>query len=175
MLVHDRLQAVAAQHPDGGVGCGLRAGGTRLLVEDRHLPHHRPAPMPRQGDLVPVVVEVDADLAVDHDVKLGADIASAKHRLALGVMPGHHEPVDAGELLEGERAEQRHPFQRDQLFHVFTESLRRGGRRFADPLVGMIREGFDLRLRQRPRHHRVERLRFEQASQRPGEPARAEV
>jgi hypothetical protein len=91
----------------------------------------------RERDLAPRVVEVDADLALDDHVKLGADVAAAEDRLALDVVTRDHEPVDARQLLERQRAEQRHPFQRDQLFHVVIESLRRRLRRLADPFVRM--------------------------------------
>ena len=90
-------------------------------------------------------------------------------------MPGDHEAVDARELLQGQRAEQRHPLQRDELLHMFTESVRRSFRRFADPLVGVLRERFELGMRQGTCQDGIERLRFEQPCQRSGEPTRAEV
>ena len=131
--------------------------------------------MPGEGDFLARVVDVDPDLAVDDHIQLGADITFAEDRFALDVVSRDHQPVDAGQLLERERAEQGHLLQGDELFHVFIESVGCRRRCLADPPVGMSREGFELRMGRRPRQHRIEGLRFEQPRQRAGEPAGAEV
>src|SRR6266581_8938660 len=107
------------------------------------------------------MIEVNADLPVDNDVELRADITAAEHGLAFRVMPRDHQPVDARELIERERAEERDLLQRDQLFHVVIESVDCRLRRLAYPLVRVFRELFEIRVRQRPSEDGVERIRFE--------------
>src|ERR1700674_4360133 len=149
MLVNDRLHPVAPEHADGRVLRRLRARGSRLVVEDRHLPHDLAGTVPGEGDLVTVVVEMNADLALENNVQLRADVALAEDRLALDVVPRHHQAIDARELFESEGAEQRNALERDQLFHAlaWTAGSRISG--LLDPLVGMVRECFELGMSQR--------------------------
>src|SRR5438105_14547177 len=100
MLMHDGLQTVPAQHADGRVGHGLRARRAWLLIEDRHLPHHVSRAMPGKRHLATAMVEMDADLTVDDHVKLRTDVTTPKHRVTVHVMTGHHEAVDARQLLQ---------------------------------------------------------------------------
>ena len=131
--------------------------------------------MPHQRHLASVAVQVDADLAFDDKEELRACVALAEHRLALHVVARDHQAIDARQLVEGERAEERHPLQRDQLFHLLIQSVHRRFRRFANPPVGMSGKPFELGLRQGTRQNRVERIRLEQAGQWGGQPTRAEV
>src|SRR5215469_10336800 len=66
VLVDDRMQPVTTEHAHRRVDARLGARGARLLVENRHLPHHAAASVAGESHLTPVAVEVDADLAVDH-------------------------------------------------------------------------------------------------------------
>src|SRR5712671_759015 len=124
---------------------------------------------------MPVVVEVHADLAVEHDVQLCADVTLSEDRLSLDVMSRHHQAVDAGQLFQRKRAEEGHPFESYQLFHVLAGSGRGRLRGLLDPFVAVVRECFELGMGQWASRARVEGLGIEQLRQRPSKPARAEV
>src|SRR5712691_1424864 len=62
VLVHERLQAVPAQHSHRGVVARLRPRRPGLIVEDRHLTDHRARPQAGERDLPAFVVDVNANL-----------------------------------------------------------------------------------------------------------------
>src|SRR5438552_17804165 len=109
------MEPIAAQHAHGrGLG-RLRPGRSRLVVENAHLADHRARAEPSQRDLAAFMVEVDAHLTFEYHKELRADVALQKKRLALRVMPGDHQAVDARQLFESESTEQRHSLDRDEL------------------------------------------------------------
>src|SRR5579872_827363 len=102
--------------------------------------------MSRERQLPSRAVEMNAHLALDDDIKLGAGVTLAEDRLAFDVMTRDHQTVDRGQLVERERAEERHLLQRDQLFHLLIESVDCGFGGLANPLVRMGGQGLELRV-----------------------------
>ena len=109
------------------------------------------------------------------DGELIGELPPLEDGLAGEVVASDHQAVDGRQLLQGQRGEERHLLQRDQVIHAFARPLLHRLRRLPDPSVGMPCEHRHFGFRERPRHAALEGVGFEKPDQRLHQPGRAEV